>query len=152
MMNELERMYSKMAYLCSAKEYCCADIKNKLVRFDMEENAIHTIIEKLVKENYINENRYATAFANDKWKFSHWGKLKIQFALRQKDVSGKDIEQALAAIDPDQYREMVFKQLKLKANKTEELNAKEKAKILRFGASRGYENDIIYSFLNSLNR
>ena len=76
----------RSAALCSSSEHCIADIREKLSRWGIGEPDARTIVERLVQERFIDEGRYAIAFAKDKFRFSGWGRIKIRYALQQKRI------------------------------------------------------------------
>lgn len=133
-------MYSKLASYCSAAERCKADVAEKMRRMEIGAEEQETILEKLEQEGFIDEQRYAKAFAADKFRFSKWGKRKIEYALRAKRVPEGYIGEAVDAIDPDDYERtrqelMEAKAKTLKGNRNDMAN---RAKILRFMAGRGF--------------
>ena len=76
-----------------------ANIWQKLSRWGIGEPDARTIVERLVQERFIDEERYAIAFAKDKFRFSGWGRIKIRYALQQKRIGNSDIVNALSLID-----------------------------------------------------
>ena len=81
----------RAAALCSSSEHCIADIREKLSRWGIGEPDARTIVERLVQERFIDEERYAIAFAKDKFRFSGWGRIKIRYALQQKRIGNSDV-------------------------------------------------------------
>ena len=134
---------------CSGREYCCDDIKNKLISWGVTVNDAEKIIINLINENFINEQRYATAFARDKFRYNKWGKIKIAAHLRHKNIPGEIVKEALGSIDYDAYTK-VLKDLitshrrSVKAKNQYDL----KAKLLRYGLSKGFESSLLYEVLN----
>ena len=102
----------RAAALCSASEHCIADIRQKLTRWGIGNNDAQSIVDRLVQERFIDENRYAVAFAKDKFRFSGWGRIKIRYTLQQKQISDSDIAEALAVIDEGQYTARLLDLLK----------------------------------------
>lgn len=91
----------RAAALCSSSEHCIADIREKLSRWGIGEPDARTIVERLVQERFIDEGRYAIAFAKDKFRFSGWGRIKIRYALQQKRIGNSGIVNALSLIDEE---------------------------------------------------
>lgn len=137
--------------LCSVQEKCIFDIKKKLQNWEISEENYNIIINTLVKEGFINETRYATAFVNDKFRFAKWGKIKIAYALKGKKISDSDIYKALNTIDDTDYFLLVEKEIKkkLKIIKDSDKN-KLKAKLFRFSQSKGFESDLSFQVINKL--
>jgi hypothetical protein len=81
-----KQAYSRMARLCSQKEYCSYDISQKLYRLNLNAEDIERVVNRLIKENFINDERYTRSYIGDKIKFNKWGRIKIELALRQKKI------------------------------------------------------------------
>jgi len=142
---------AKAMQLCSQQELCISDIKKKMEIWGVGSGDAEKIIESLTKENFISENRYAEAFARDKFKYNKWGKVKITAHLRVKNINEETIRTALATIDSVEYVTFIRDLL---ANHRRFVKAKNrydlKAKLLRYGLSKGFESNILYDLLNDL--
>ncbi len=141
----------RAAALCSTAEHCTTDIREKLTRWGIPTNDIPPIIDRLVSERFIDESRYAVAFVKDKFRFAGWGRVKIRYALQQKRIADNDIAEALAVIDEEQYLDRLARLLQEK-NRTirDDDSESRKAKLCRFAASRGFETDLIFRQLKTL--
>ena len=142
---------SKAMAQCSRQELCCDDIRNKLLSWGIENTDAGKIIEILQKENFINESRYAAAFVRDKFKYNKWGKVKIAAHLKSKRIASDIITNALDSIDHNQYinllRELIENHKKtVRAKNQYDL----KAKLLRYGLSKGFEGNLLYDILNEM--
>jgi len=136
---------------CSLEERCVYDVRKKISEFNYPEDEITEIIEFLKKEKYIDEQRYAEAFVNDKYRFNKWGKYKINFALKQKHISEPIILEALKKIPDNNYHSLLFDELSKKLRSLPKSSGYElKSKLYRFAASRGYENDLILKVISEL--
>lgn len=133
-------LYNKLSTYCSTAERCRADVEEKLRKAEASEEEKGAILDRLVAEGFIDERRYAKAFAADKFRFSKWGKRKIEFALRAKRVSEDCIGEAIDAIDPDEYERtrQELTEAKAKTLKGDRSSMENRAKILRFMAGRGF--------------
>lgn len=149
---ELKWALGRMQALCSRREYCCADIRRKLLHLRdhplLPEEA-EGIIAELVKEKYLDDARYAGAFARDKAALTAWGAAKIRYALRAKGISDENINQALESIEPERSEERLRKLL---ASRSRSLagDPKCRQKLLRFALARGYAYDEINEWLEKL--
>jgi regulatory protein len=138
---------TRLMALCSRSEKSEYDVLNKLIEWGLEDQS-KKILDTLKKENYIDNFRFACAFAIDKIKFNKWGRYKVRYLLKSKHISEIDIQNALNAIDYDEYRKIVFEELRKKKSTLKTTNSFEiKSKIYAFGNQRGYENDLINEFL-----
>ena len=142
---------SKAMAICSRQELCCEDIRNKLLSWGMGNNDAGKIIEILQNENFINESRYAAAFVRDKFKYNKWGKVKIAAHLKSKKIASDIINNALDSIDHDQYINLLRGLIE---NHKKTVRAKNqydlKAKLLRYGLSKGFEGNLLYDILNEM--
>ena len=142
---------SKAMALCSKREYCTDDIRNKLRSWGAAETDSEKIISTLIRENFLNETRYASAFVRDKFNYNKWGKVKIAAHLRAKQISPVTITSALDLIDNETYmktmKEIITSHRRhVKAKNQFDL----KGKLLRFGLSKGFESSLLYDLLNDL--
>jgi regulatory protein len=143
---EFKDALNKAATLCSRSEKCIYDIEKKLSDWDLMPDKIEEGIAYLVKEKFIDESRYAIHFVRDKFRFNHWGKIKIAYALRQKNISQNDISDAMNNITDIEYRQTLLEILKSKLKSVKGNNNYEiKAKLMRFAQSRGFETELINS-------
>lgn len=125
---------------CSASEHCQADVLAKLQQWGAPEAAWNDILRHLEAERYIDEQRYATFFVRDKYRFNQWGRVKITQALRLKRLSPSCIAEALQAIDEDEYLGILVTLLQKKARTVKASNDYERrGKLLRFAVGHGYE-------------
>ena len=142
---------SKAMELCSKREYCTDDIRSKLRSWGAGDTDSEKIISTLVRENFLNETRYASAFVRDKFNYNKWGKVKIAAHLRAKQISPGIITSALNLIENELYlrtmKEIITSHRRhVKAKNQYDL----KGKLLRFGLSKGFESNLLYDLLNDL--
>lgn len=146
-----ENALSRAAMLCSRCEQAEFDIRNKLKTWGVDKFHTEEIINRLIDEKYLDNQRYAKAFARDKFRFDGWGMMKIAFNLRRKDFPQHVIDLALDEIDTEEYEQMLYRILNQKLHS---LKGKEplliKAGLVRFAASRGFEPDLIYRMISKL--
>ena len=140
-----------MAGQCSKKEYCSADVLAKMRRWELPEKDIAEIMAFLVKNRFLDDTRFAEAYARDKFRFNRWGKLKIAQMLRRKQVAESGIGQALAAL-PEEDTDATCMELLRQKNKSikDEDPYKRKAKLIRFALSRGFEYETVNRCLSHL--
>ncbi len=85
--------------LCSKKEYCTADILEKLRKWEISDKDMQKIMTFLYQHKFIDDSRFARIYTEDKFRFNHWGKQKINLMLRQKNIPPEIIAEALNAVD-----------------------------------------------------
>ena len=139
-----DELFHKAASYCAISEHCVSDVNQKLRAWEVDDDTRKKIIQKLIDEDFINEKRYAKAFANDKFHFNKWGKIKITQALREKGIDNETISNSLKTIDDGEYEELLASLLKAK-QKTISYNFEyeKQGKLFRFAQSRGFENQVI---------
>ena len=136
----MEVARNKAEAYCSASEHCRADVLLKLQQWGAPEDAWELILKHLEEEKYIDDQRYATFFVRDKYRFNQWGRIKIGQALRMKHIHSAYIAEAMEAIDEDEYRAILLALLKKKVRGIKASNDYERqGKLVRFAASHGYE-------------
>ena len=127
-----------MAY-CSRAERCVAEVKEKLSKLNASDTACEQIVEQLQALDFINEQRYAIAFVNDKFRFNKWGRVKIAAALRMKKIPSEVIEMALDELDEEVYECTLKNLLAAKYKQVKGTAAQQRAAVVRFALSRGFE-------------
>ena len=144
-----QEAFLQLAALCAQAEHCEQEMRDKLKRWGFDESVQNRIIERLVRERYIDNERYARAFVKDKIRYNKWGRRKVQQALWLKRID-KDIQQrVLDEIDDNEYLSVLRPLLKqkrktVKAESDYELNRK----LVRFALGRGFTFDIIRQCLD----
>lgn len=133
-----QKCLSRLQKLCSKAEYCEADVYKKALKYlDGDEEAAARVTRSLVEERYVDDLRYASAYAREKANIQGWGPVKIRFQLRAKGVKEDVIGEALAEIEPEKATEKLDRLMASKA-KTLQGDPQFRLKMLRFGLSRGY--------------
>ena len=140
---------NKAMALCARRELCSEDIRIKLNSWGLNETDASKVIGILIRENFINENRYANAFVKDKFRYNKWGRVKIAAHLSAKKIGAEAIRSALESVGEDQYRQTVRDILSAHRKSIKAKNQYDlKGKLMRFGLSRGYESNLLYDILN----
>ena len=133
---------------CSKREYCRKDIYSKALKaLDGDVNVAAEVVEALVNDRFVDDLRYAGAFAREKSRFNGWGPVKIRFALRAKGIESALIEEALDSVDPQAAVDILSKLLAAKAASLEG-DPQKKFKLIKFALSRGYEYDQIRDYIS----
>ncbi len=136
-----KRALGSLQALCARREYCLSDIRRKAAeRLDGDQEAAEEVASELLKDGFVDESRYASAFASEKSALTGWGPIKIRRALMAKGVPSDVIDTALAGTDRDKAD---AKLEKLMAGKWRSLQGdpQAKLKLLRYALSRGYGYD-----------
>lgn len=139
---------SKMAAYCSKAERAEFDIRRKLQKWEIEESVISSIVSRLIKEKFLDEERYCRSFIKDKLHLNKWGKTKITFELKRKQISSSTISSCFDEIDNQEFENSLKKLLITKAKSIKAADGYEKKiKLIRFGLGRGYSFEQIKSCL-----
>jgi regulatory protein len=137
--------------LCARREYCVSDILAKLDSWGISESTGWMIIGKLKKENFINEERYASGFVKDKFRYNRWGRIKITSHLKAKGIPEDIIKKALDSIDNELYGKILSDLISSHRRLVKAKNQYDlKAKLLRYGLSKGFESSLLYDLLNEM--
>ena len=146
-----ELVLKKIEYFCSFQERCIRETEEKLKDWAVQKSLIPSILSHLLKEGFINEERFAKAFAGGKFRVNKWGRQKIEFELHLKGISDELISKAVNEIEFENYHK-VLKELILKKQREikpeKENNIRER--IISYVYSKGYEMDLILSTLKEL--
>lgn len=136
---------------CAKAEVCISDAKRLMFRWRVDISSHENIIDKLLAEKFIDEQRYAEAFVRDKMNFSRWGERKISEALYAKQIPSEIIKQAMGQIVPGSLTAKLEADLRRKmAGIKEENPYKLKEKLLRFGISRGFDYSTVTDVIDRI--
>lgn len=147
-----EQALSRAASLCSSSEHCSSEICKKVLQWGLTSAQAEDIIAYLIKEKYIDNSRFCRAFCLDKFRYNHWGRVKIAQMLRMLEMESSDINEGLDAIPEEEYLEVLSHVL---AQKNRQLKDSDpyirKGKLVRHALSRGFETchimDMVDEFL-----
>ena len=144
-----QEAYLQLAALCAQAEHCQQEMRDKMRRWELDETVQNRIIDRLIKERYVDDERYARAFVKDKIRYNKWGRRKVQQGLWQKRIDADIQQRVLDEIDEKEYLDILRPLLKqkrknIKAESDYELNQK----LIRFALGRGFGFDIIRQCLN----
>ncbi len=143
----------RLEALCAQSEQCSMDIRQKLYRWGISASNSEKIIKKLIETRFVDDARFAVAYCRDKYRFNKWGKIKIIYGLRAKQISNIDIQNALAEINNEEYEEILVSLIKVKAKTIKDVNTYEgRTRLFRSIASRGYESSLIAQIIKDTSR
>ncbi len=142
----------KAARLCSKGEKCTDDIREKLLQWGIEKQNISSIIEQLKKERFINDERYALLFAQSKVRQNKWGKIKIAYAMKQKNLPEDVINKSLKRIDDQEYKDILANVLQKKFHSLQDVEDAYtiKNKLIQYALNKGFENNIVHEAIASI--
>ena len=131
---------SKAAIYCSKGEHCVADVCEKLRQWGFAGEEAQHIVSQLCQQGFINEQRYAKAYINDKYRFAKWGRIKIEQGLRQKQIPPTVFRPIMEeVIDMSEYSQILRDLLAQKRKSIKESDDYTiKGKLIRFATQRGF--------------
>lgn len=142
---------TRMQTLCARAEHCSYEIDVKLQRMGMTPDKRSDIISNLRDNRFIDDRRFAIAFARDKARFAHWGKRKIAMTLRLKRIDTDTIMDAISEVDDEIFTEGAAHSAKSKASTMQRpLSFKDKTKIYAFLSARGFDSHLIRKAISLL--
>ncbi|MBO5808128.1 MAG: regulatory protein RecX [Bacteroidales bacterium] len=146
----MEKVLDKMRNLCSRREYCRSEIMKKaLDALDGDRSKAEHVVDVLTEEKYIDELRYASAFARDKASLSGWGEVKIRYMLSSKRIPKDVIDMAVKEIDGAKAEARLLKLMESKFRTLKD-DPQCRIKMIRFGLGRGYGYEEVADVLDSL--
>lgn len=140
-----DEMLVRMAGLCAGAEQCSSDIRAKILKQGFSVDEAEKMVSYLQQNRYIDDGRYARAYAVDKVRFSGWGRMKVSMGLRAKGLGDADIAHALEYIPETDYKEALQKAMATKARALDLYDVKDRQRLYRHLASRGFESQFIVS-------
>jgi regulatory protein len=144
--------YTKAENYCAYQERAQQELRDKLYEWGQRPDAVERIISRLIENNFLNEERFAKAYAAGKFNQKGWGKIKIKQGLKLKRVSDVLIKKALQTIDYDDYRQTLQKLINKKSATVNEKNAlKRRYKLQQYAMGRGFEGDLVGEMLKAHN-
>ena len=152
-MNEREKkVFDALSAQCAKREYCTADIRRKaLERLEWDAAAAEAVVSALAGEGYVDDRRYAAAFAREKSALTGWGPVKIRTALLARGIPRDIAVEALGEIDPDRAAAKLEKVLEAKWRTLRD-DPQGRLKLIRFALSRGYDYDPIRPLVERITR
>lgn len=148
-----KELTDKAERYCIQAERCCCEVARKLETWGAQDTQTASIMAHLLQERFIDEERFAVAFARDKMRYNHWGRVKITYALREKEVAQELIQNALEQLDSEEYDEMLQRILRDKWKVVKGKNDYEcRQKVIRFALGRGFGMQEVLHALDALGR
>jgi regulatory protein len=142
-------VYSKLMKYCAYQERSSFEAKNKAYELGFRSQELDELIDQLIDENFVNDERFAAAFVRGKLNVKRWGRYKISEGLYAKGIKGKNAEFALIQIEETQYLENLNYWVNYKMER-EVYTKSEAPKLYRFLQSKGFEGDLISKALKDI--
>ena len=146
-----DQVLDKMAKYCAYQERCVKDVRDKLKTFDILEEEKTKILDYLLDNRFVNDERFAKSFVRGKINQSGWGVNKIRFHLIQKGIDKDIIDEAIGQTDNEVYRQRLIDILKAKSKTIKaESDFEKKRKLAAYAMQKGFESNLIWEVLKDL--
>ena len=147
----VQEIKRKLEQYCVYQDRCHKEVEQKMREYNLIPEAKEMILLSLLKDNFLNEERFAKSFARGKFRIKHWGKQRIVQELKQRDISAYNIKSALKEIDEKEYLKTIFEITERRNDTIKEPNHyKRKKKLIDFLLRKGYETDLIFRVVNEI--
>jgi regulatory protein len=139
-----EQALRKLHHYCAYQERCHKEVREKLWELGIRKSDHDILISSLIEDDYLNEQRFANAFAGGKFRMKQWGRVKIKYELKQKQVSEYCIKKAMKEIPEDDYTKTLHKLAKEKLESLKgEQHLVKKKKAMDYLLQKGFEAEKI---------
>ncbi len=139
-----QEAYLRLAALCAQAEHCEYEMQEKMRRWEIADDAQARVMQRLITERYVDDERFARAFANDKVKYNKWGRRKVEQAMWLKHIAEDIRQRVLDSIDDEEYIAILRPLLQQKRRSVKTRNDYElRQKLIKFAIGRGFTMDII---------
>ena len=146
-----DQVLDKMAKYCAYQERCVKDVCDKLKTFEIPEEEKAKILDYLLDNRFVNDERFVKSFVRGKVNQSGWGVNKIRFHLIQKGIDKDIIEEALGQTDEEAYRQRLIEILKTKAKTVKaDSDFEKKRKLAAYAMQKGFEGSLVWEVLKDL--
>lgn len=138
--------FGRLKKYCAYQERSHNETRSKLLQLGVYGNDLENVMVRLIEEGYLNEERFAMAFAGGKFRMKHWGKNKIEQELKRKGISAYNIRKAMKELPGEDYRKSLLSLMKRKAASLKDKNIfTRKQKLSNFLIRKGYEPELVFS-------
>ncbi len=142
---------NRIAAYCSKAERCEWDVRRKLKAWELEEDEIARIVKRLKDERFLSDERFCRSFINDKMRFNKWGKTKIVFELRKRNISSSVYQPILDDFEDESFNEQLESILKVKLKTVKGKDDYDRRnKLIRFALGRGFSMDAVLKMVSKL--
>ena len=143
-----DQVLDKMVKYCAYQERCVKEVRDKLKTYDITQENRNKILDYLLDNRFVNDERYAHSFVRGKINQSGWGLNKIRFHLLQKGIDKDIIDEALSQTDEEVYRQRLIDILTAKAKTVKAENGfEQKRKLAAYAMQKGFEGDLVWEVL-----
>lgn len=136
---------------CAYQERSHQEVKNKLYSFGLYSDEVDELLSRLITEGFLNEERFAKAYAGGKFRMQKWGRVKILNELNALGLSKNCISRGMKEIADDDYQQTLRQLLEKKEAASDETNIfRKRDKLAKYAISRGFESDLVWKMVKAL--
>ena len=147
----VDEIKRKIEQYCVYQDRCHKEVEQKMREYNLIPEARELILLSLMKDNFLNEERFSKSFARGKFRIKSWGKQRIVRELKFKDISAYNIKTALKEIDEKEYLKTIYSITENRNAVISESNIyKRKQKLIGFLMRKGFENELVYKVVNEV--
>jgi regulatory protein len=147
----VEQIKHKIESYCVYQDRCHKEVERKMAEYNLIPEAKELILLSLMKDNFLNEERFSKSFARGKFRMKSWGKQRIIRELKLRDISAYNIKTALKEIEEEEYIKTIYRITENRNNVISEPNTyKRKKKLIDFLMRKGFENELIFKTVNEV--
>ncbi len=141
----------KAAGFCAYQERSHKEVLERLSEWGIWGIDAQEILLTLIEQNYVNEERFAMAFAGGKFRVKHWGRVKIKQGLKLHDVSTYCMNKALTQFDEEEYLGTLSVLIEKKWAETKDTNTyQKKSKVAKYAIGKGFEQELVWDILKAM--
>jgi regulatory protein len=146
-----EQAFLKISSYCAYQERSHKEVRSKLFDYGLYSTQVDEILARLIMEGFLNEERFAKAFAGGKFRMKKWGRNKIAHELESHAVTTRCIKKGLDEIDEQEYAKVLRTIIQKKWSQTDDANIfSRKDKTARFAIGKGYEPELVWAVLKEM--
>lgn len=141
----------KIYNYCAYQERTHLEVKNRLYKFGLHTNEVDELLSHLIVEGYLNEERFAKAFAGGKFRLKKWGRLKIINELESRGLTTNCIRSGMKEIEEADYERTLQTLLLKKADLlSDDDRFAKRDKLARFGIQKGFESELVWKMVKAI--
>lgn len=140
----------KIRRYCAYQERSHHEVRNKLYEMGLHRQDVDDMLTGLITDGFLNEERFAKAFAGGKFRMKKWGRIRITHALEAKGVSPNCIRIGLKEIEPDDYLQTLRELLKERLQTLDGNVYALRDRLSKYAIRKGYEPDLVWKEIRQL--
>ena len=154
MEEHLKQVYPKIANFCAYQERTHEEVRQRLAKFFVLPDDAEILITRLIEDKYLNEHRYAQTYVGGKFRIKKWGKNRILYELKRKNLSEYSIRSAMKEIKEADYKQtlqkLAQKKLEILLNNGESISPILKKKLAAYLIQKGYEPELVWEMVEEV--